>query len=97
MAIQLTEALLTLAEATRLVPRHRGRKAHISSLYRWSKAGCRGVVLETIQCGATRCTSVEAMQRFFERLTDGATGGLNNDTRQPDINDVEAELDRLRL
>jgi hypothetical protein len=49
------------------------RKTNISTLYRWSTVGCRGVVLETVQIGATRCTSVEALQRFFEGLSAGGT------------------------
>jgi hypothetical protein len=52
------------------LPRRRGgRKTHVATLYRWATAGCRGVVLESIQIGGTRCTSREALQRFFERLT----------------------------
>lgn len=64
------ESLLTLAQAAEELPRRRrGRKTHVSTLYRWTTAGCRGVQLETIQIGATRCTSKEALQRFFERLS----------------------------
>ena len=52
------ESLITLTEATKGLPRRRrGKKPHVSTLYRWSTAGCRGVVLETIQIGGTRCTS----------------------------------------
>ena len=65
-----SETLISLADAAKELPRRRrGRKVHISCLYRWSTVGCRGVVLETLQCGATRCTSREALQRFFERLS----------------------------
>jgi hypothetical protein len=75
-----SETLISLADAAAELPRRRrGRKVHISCLYRWSTAGCRGVVLESIQVGATRCTSREALQRFFERLSApvhaGAVGG----------------------
>ena len=74
------ETLQPLAQAAHELPRRRGgRKTHISTLYRWATAGCRGVILETIQIGATRCTSREALQRFFERLSQpvqvGAVGG----------------------
>ena len=64
-----------LSQAADGLPRRRrGRKTHVSTLFRWSSAGCKGVVLETIQVGGTRCTSREALQRFFERLTSpGAT------------------------
>ena len=75
-----SETLITLIQAADELPRRRrGRKTHISTLFRWSTAGCRGVVLETIQVGRTRCTSREALQRFFERLSrpvhEGAVGG----------------------
>ena len=47
--------------------------AHTSTcLYRWTTSGCRGVVLESVQVGATRCTSREAMARFFARLSRAA-------------------------
>jgi hypothetical protein len=73
-----TETILTLAEAAKSLPRRRrGRKTHVSTLYRWTVSGCRGIVLEHIQIGATRATSAEALQRFFERLTNPEPGGGN--------------------
>jgi hypothetical protein len=68
-----TETIISLNEATdRLPRRRRGKKPHVATLYRWSQTGCRGVVLETCQVGATRCTSVEALQRFIDRLSTAA-------------------------
>jgi Protein of unknown function (DUF1580) len=65
-----TEEILSLTQAAAELPRRRlGRKTHVSTLYRWTLAGCRGVILESIQIGATRATSREALQRFFERLS----------------------------
>jgi Protein of unknown function (DUF1580) len=80
LPITIDETVITLANAAEELPRRRrGRKTHVSTLFRWSTAGCRGVVLETIQIGGTRCTSREALQRFFERLSEpvqaGAVGG----------------------
>ena len=70
MVDSTSECLLTLAQAAEDLPRRRrGGKTNISTLYRWSQSGCRGVRLETIQIGGTRCTSREALQRFFERLS----------------------------
>jgi hypothetical protein len=64
------ETLLTLAEAARTLPRRRrGRPVHVSCLYRWTVSGCRGIFLESIQIGGTRCTSHEAMRRFFANLS----------------------------
>ena len=67
-----TSELASLIE--RVSPRG-GRKAHVSTLYRWSDAGCKGIRLEAIQIGGTRCTSAEALQRFFSALTAQATPG----------------------
>jgi hypothetical protein len=82
------EDMLTLAQVPDLLPRRaRGRKLHLSTVYRWATSGCRGVVLETIQVGATRCTNREALQRFFEALTAsrGAKGpsGTSDAARRP--------------
>ncbi len=64
------EEILSLSAATKDLPaRRRGKKPHVSCLYRWSTSGCKGVVLETVQIGGTRCTSREALARFFAKLT----------------------------
>ncbi len=68
-----SESLLSLTKAAKGLPRRRrGKKPHISTLYRWSTAGCRGVVLETVQIGGTRRTSSQALARFFRKLTQNA-------------------------
>lgn len=65
-----SESLLSLAEAAKTLPARRaGKRPHVSCLYRWTTSGCKGVVLESLQVGGTRCTSREALARFFERLT----------------------------
>jgi len=70
LAITIDETILPPADAAKELPRRRrGRKTHVSTLYRWMTTGCRGVVLESIQVGGTRCTSRVALQRFFERLS----------------------------
>ena len=64
------EHVLPLRVAAKRLPRQRaGRKVHVSTLYRWAHDGLRGVRLETIYVGGTVCTSLEALQRFFDRLT----------------------------
>jgi hypothetical protein len=66
----IREELISLTKAAEVLPhRRRGRKPHVSTLFRWATGGCRGVVLETLQVGGTRCTSREALQRFFEALS----------------------------
>jgi hypothetical protein len=71
MAIDLVkENLVTLADAAKLLPARRQHKQpHVSCLYRWTTDGCRGVVLESVSVGGTRCTSREAIVRFIDRLT----------------------------
>ena len=65
-----TEAVVTLTEAARHLPRRRkGRPCAVSTVFRWAQRGCRGVRLETVRIGGTKCTSLEALQRFCERLS----------------------------
>jgi len=64
------ETLVSLVNAASSLPARRGgKKPHVSCLYRWTKTGCKGVVLESLQCGGTRVTSREALARFFGALT----------------------------
>jgi hypothetical protein len=65
--VSLTEELVSLTEATKLLPKRRkGKRPNVATLYRWTTIGVRGIVLESVQVGGTRCTSREALQRFFE-------------------------------
>ncbi len=94
----LTEELITPTEATRYYPRdHCGRKPHVSTVFRHMKSGVRGVVLESIRA-PKRCTSREAIARFFGRLSEqtGQEPARTPAARVPDRR-VEEELDRLGL
>lgn len=67
-----TEEVFSLNEAAKknLLPARRaGKRPNVATFYRWAQRGVRGVVLETIQVGGTKCTSAEAIQRFCERLS----------------------------
>jgi hypothetical protein len=70
-----TEDVVALCRASRHFPRRRGgKKPHTATIYRWARHGARAedgiaVRLETIRVGGTLCTSIEAIQRFCERLT----------------------------
>ncbi len=65
------EQVVSLTEACPFVPRRRkGKRPDVATLYRWAQKGIRGIRLEILQVGRTKCTSLEALQRFFERLTD---------------------------
>ena len=45
-------------------------RPHLSSIYRWSSSGLRGVRLETFKLGGRRYTSRESLARFAARLSD---------------------------
>ena len=64
------EQSFSLTCAATTVPRRRGgKKTHPSTIFRWASRGLKGVVLETIQIGGTKCTSMEALNRFYCRLS----------------------------
>jgi len=70
------ESVLSFAQAASFVGDLQGRKRiAVQTLWRWGTKGCSGVVLETILVGGCRCTSKEALQRFFDALTAAREAG----------------------
>ncbi|MFO0787081.1 MAG: DUF1580 domain-containing protein [Phycisphaerales bacterium] len=65
------EQLIALRDAPKhLPPRPGGKRVHISAVYRWITKGVSGVVLEAVRIGGTTYTSLEALQRFADRLSE---------------------------
>lgn len=94
-----SESVISLAEAPRHLPRRPdGKPRHLSTLYRWMTTGVRGVVLETCMVGGTRCTSIEALQRFSEAISRQGRPGIpvtpkdRRRQRQADIHRARAKL-----
>lgn len=71
MAIDIhTETIVSLTEATKILPRVNGKRPSISTLWRWCRKGLRGVRLEYIRVGRNIATSREALNRFFTALAE---------------------------
>ncbi len=87
--IPLRDAALEMTRL-RYGPASPARRTNLTTHYRWTNSGCRGVVLESVQIGATRCTSQEAMQRFFVRMTDGVASKLDHSEHSPPIGPTPA-------
>lgn len=65
-----TESTITLAQLVkRLPPRRNERPVHAATAHRWRNPGLRGVKLECIKVGGSWHTSMEAFQRFCDRLS----------------------------
>lgn len=85
-----SEQLLSLRQASRLLPSNRGGKpVSFACLLRWITHGVRGpngdrVQLEACRLGSRWLTSREALQRFAEALTPTAAdkSTANNTVRQ---------------
>ena len=95
-----SEKLISLKEAAKGLPgRRMGKRPHVSCIYRWTVAGCRGIVLESIQVGGTRCTSLEAISRFFRSLTEAASNGqpVKPKCEGDRVTKAESELDRFGI
>lgn len=64
------EDLLSAKQVAELLPPRRlNRRLHVSTVHRWWTYGYRGVRLESIRIGGQRFTSLQALQRFFDRLS----------------------------
>lgn len=86
----LDEHLIALPEVPDHLPRRRGRKLHIGTIYRWVQRGAHGKVLESVLLGGVRYTSREALNRFMSREPVG------NAERSRE-NQLHTELKRRRL
>jgi len=64
----MNEELLTLTEATKVMPRINGRRPAVSTLWRWCRKGLHGVHLEYLRIGRNIVTSRRALRRFFADL-----------------------------
>jgi len=71
----------------------------VSTIYRWAQRGIRGVKLETLRLGGGLVTSVEALQRFAERLSapEGTEITRSQPQRRRDLARAEAELDKVGI
>mgnify|MGYP002624671220 CR=1 FL=1 len=58
------EDLISLKEASSLLPKRNGKRTHYSTLFRWATKGAKGRVLESVMIGGVRFTSKEALGRF---------------------------------
>jgi hypothetical protein len=62
------EILLSLTEATKVLPHVKGKRPARSTLWRWCRKGLQGVHLEYVRVGRDIATSREALGRFFVAL-----------------------------
>ena len=92
--------LTRVPKMVRWLPRRRkGKRPHVSTIFRWALRGVRGIRLETIRIGGTLCTSEEALVRFFQRLS-GEEPALPTKTsraRRREIARAERELERAGI
>jgi hypothetical protein len=90
-----SERVFPLNKGPDHVPRLRGgKKVNSSTFHRWRAHGLRAddgeiIYLETIRVGRTLCTSVDAIQRFCERLSRGRSD--RNEPRTSVIRNHEVE------
>lgn len=66
-----TESLIPLSEVPKILPTRKGKRVHISTVFRWMRSGARGKVLDTILVGGIRYTSREELSRFVRAGSEG--------------------------
>lgn len=88
------ESLLSLSEATNELARVRGKKPHVSTLWRWAKKGIRGVKLEVICVGGQIITSKEALDRFCKNLAKAPKKNQSGQRRQKETHGRETSIKR---
>ncbi|NOT01036.1 MAG: DUF1580 domain-containing protein [Phycisphaerales bacterium] len=64
------ETPLTFTEAAKALPPIGGKRVHASTIWRWARKGCRGVILETRRYGGRFVTTLESLDRFAKALAE---------------------------
>ena len=88
------EEIVSLAEAAKLLPRVNGKRAAVSTVWRWCRKGINGTFLEYVRVGRNIATSRPALNRFFTALA-AADIPLNDPTSL--IQKVRAQNNVTRL
>ena len=71
-----TETLITLSQVAAEMPRRRqGKRVSVVTIWRWTKRGSHGILLESIETPSGKVTSREALARFLQALTERCQGG----------------------
>jgi hypothetical protein len=79
-----SESLLTFSQAAAEQPcRRQGKRVSTVTLWRWATSGSGGIILETLQTPSGRVTSREALQRFFEALTESRQANSSSGSARP--------------
>jgi len=65
------------------IPGRRGKPVHQVTLSLWYRRGIRGVKLETILIGGRRCTSLEALNRFYQNVSAARSTHPSHRSYQP--------------
>lgn len=74
MALDLeNEQIISFREAAERSPGRNGLGVHVSAIRRWARDGISGVKLDAAKIGGTFFTSIEALKRFSDALTDPAS------------------------
>lgn len=61
----LNSTPIRLSKVPHWVESHIGFKPNRSTVFRWSTRGAKGRKLETFNVGGKKCTTVEALLKFF--------------------------------
>lgn len=68
------ETLVPFSELPDQLPKRNGRKISTPTIYRWKQVGLSGVKLEVAYIAGIAHTSLEAIDRFNERVTAAKLG-----------------------
>jgi hypothetical protein len=79
------ETVFGLCEAAKYVPRTSNRPVHHSTIWRWCRVGIRGVKVEHLMVGSRCVTSREALNRFFQKLSELPPASAEPDDLSPPL------------
>src|SRR5690242_14312428 len=84
----LSETVVSYRDViSNILPDRDGKRIHVGTLHRWRTRGLRGVRLHSVKLGGRWHTSVQALQRFFDSLTDQDSMTAADSGARPDASE----------
>ena len=75
------ETLILFSDLPKHLPKRGKKDIHLSACYRWKNQGIAGVRLETVFIAGNRWSSIEALNRFWQRVTEAKDGRQSEATK----------------
>lgn len=91
------DVLIPFSELPRRLRKRGAKRLHLSTIYRWSNRGLRGVRLDYIKIGGSRYTSKEALSAFIDACSATEKNQAPEPLRRKTTRQAQRQAEKARI